>query len=49
LREVLGDDPDVTRVLSNEQLDGLFDPARYSGQARQFVDAVLEGYRAARS
>ena len=49
LREVLGDDPDIMRVLSNEQLDGLFDPSRYSGQARQFVDAVLEGYRAARS
>ena len=49
LREVLGDNPDVTRVLGNEQLDALFDPANYSGQARQFVDAVLECYRSARS
>jgi 3-carboxy-cis,cis-muconate cycloisomerase len=49
LREVLGDNPDVTRVLSEAQLDGLFDPAHYSGQARQFVDAVLADYRAARS
>jgi 3-carboxy-cis,cis-muconate cycloisomerase len=49
LREVLGDNPDVTRVLGNEQLDALFDPANYSGQARQFVDAVLECYRSSRS
>jgi 3-carboxy-cis,cis-muconate cycloisomerase len=49
LREVLGGNPDVTRVLSEAQLDGLFDPAHYSGQARQFVDAVLADYRAARS
>ncbi|WP_116141087.1 3-carboxy-cis,cis-muconate cycloisomerase [Trinickia diaoshuihuensis] len=49
LREVLGDNPDVTRVLGNAQLDALFDPANYSGQARQFVDAVLECYRGAHS
>lgn len=48
LRAVLGDNPDVTRVLDERQLDALFDPANYSGQARQFVDAVLERYRTAR-
>jgi len=49
LREVLGDNPEVVRLLGDEQLDALLDPARYSGQAQQFVDAVLERYRAVRS
>jgi len=49
LREVLGDNPEVVRLLDDEQLDALLDPARYSGQAQQFVDAVLERYRAVRS
>ncbi|WP_206956082.1 3-carboxy-cis,cis-muconate cycloisomerase [Trinickia acidisoli] len=49
LRQVLGDNPDVTRALDEPRLDTLFDPANYSGQAQQFVDAVLERYRAARS
>jgi 3-carboxy-cis,cis-muconate cycloisomerase len=48
LRDVLGEMPDVMRVLDAHRLDALFDPANYSGQARQFVDAVLERYRAAR-
>lgn len=46
LRDVLADNADVTRVLDDRQLDALFDPANYSGQARAFVDAVLERYRA---
>lgn len=49
LRQVLADIPDVMRVLDERQLDALLDPANYSGQARQFVDAVLERYRAARA
>jgi 3-carboxy-cis,cis-muconate cycloisomerase len=49
LRQVLADMPDVTCVLDERQLDSLFDPANYSGQARQFVDAVLERYRGARA
>jgi 3-carboxy-cis,cis-muconate cycloisomerase len=49
LREVLGENPDVSGVLNDEQLDALLDPARYSGQAQQFVDAVLQRYRAVRS
>ncbi|CAB3664783.1 3-carboxy-cis,cis-muconate cycloisomerase [Trinickia soli] len=48
LRDVLCDNPDVTGVLDERQLNALFDPANYSGQARQFVDAVLERYRAHR-
>ncbi len=49
LRQVLADIPDVTHVLDERQLDTLLDPANYSGQACQFVDNVLERYRAARS
>jgi 3-carboxy-cis,cis-muconate cycloisomerase len=49
LRDVLGEMPDVMRVLDERRLDALFDPANYSGQARQCVDAVLERYRAARA
>ena len=46
LRDVLAENPDVMSVLDHRQLDALFDPANYSGQARPFVDAVLERYRA---
>ena len=51
LRDVLGEMPDVMRVLDGDdrRLDALFDSASYSGQARNFVDAVLERYRAARA
>ena len=49
LRQVLADIPDVTRILDDHQLDALLDPANYSGQARQFVDSVIERYRAARA
>jgi 3-carboxy-cis,cis-muconate cycloisomerase len=51
LREVLGEMPEVMRVLDGDthRLDAMFDPASYSGQARQFVDTVLERYRAARA
>ena len=44
LREVLGNDAEVTRHLSNEQLDRLFDPANYSGEAGVFVDRVLASH-----
>ncbi|MGN6317200.1 3-carboxy-cis,cis-muconate cycloisomerase [Trinickia sp.] len=46
LRDVLAEHPDVTSVLDEHRLDALFDPANYSGQARAFVDAVLERHRA---
>ena len=49
LRAVLGEMPEVMRVLDERRLDALFDPANYSGQSHQFVDAVLERYRAARA
>lgn len=49
LRQVLADIPEVTHVLDDAQLDTLLDPANYSGQARQFVDSVVERYRAVRA
>ncbi len=48
LRQVLADNPDVMRVLDERQLDSLLDPANYSGQAREHVDAVLQSYQANR-
>ena len=44
LREVLGNDAEVTRYLPSEQLDRLFDPANYSGEAGVFVDRVLASH-----
>ena len=49
LRQVLEENPEVARALDPLQLDALFDPANYSGQARQFVDAVLARHRAVRA
>jgi len=37
LRDVLGDDPQVTAELSADELDRLLDPAHYLGQARVWV------------
>ena len=45
---MLDEHPDVTRVLNENQLDASFDPANYSGQAQQFVDAVLDRYHRVR-
>ena len=44
LRAVLGDDAQVTQHLSPDELDRLFDPASYSGEAGAFVDRVLASY-----
>ena len=44
LRAVLGDDAQVTQHLSPDELDRLFDPANYSGEAGAFVDRVLASY-----
>jgi 3-carboxy-cis,cis-muconate cycloisomerase len=40
LREVLGDEPAVTAELGADELDRLFDPLGYVGQAAAFVDRV---------
>ncbi|MBX8596282.1 3-carboxy-cis,cis-muconate cycloisomerase [Pseudomonas cichorii] len=46
LRQVLGEDPQVTAHLSSVELDRLLDPAHYLGQARLWVErAVAEHTR----
>lgn len=41
LREVLYVDGEVTAHLNREQIQGLFDPLKYTGVASQFIDRVL--------
>lgn len=41
LREVLFMDAEVTVHLNHGQLEGLFDPLKYTGAASQFIDRVL--------
>jgi 3-carboxy-cis,cis-muconate cycloisomerase len=45
LREVLGDRQDVASCLSPQELDRLFEPANYSGEAGAFVDRVLKSHQ----
>ena len=47
LREVLAEDPAVTKHLSLGDLDRLFEPANYSGQAAVLVERVLREWRLA--
>nr|WP_272936497.1 3-carboxy-cis,cis-muconate cycloisomerase [Pseudomonas coronafaciens] len=49
LRQVLGENPQVSEHLSSDELDRLLDPAHYLGQARQWVErAVAEHTRISR-
>jgi 3-carboxy-cis,cis-muconate cycloisomerase len=41
LRDVIGEDAQVSRHLSASELKGLFDPRRYLGEAEVFVDRVV--------
>lgn len=41
LRQVLGDNPQVTEHLNGEALDRLLDPAHYLGQARRWVERAV--------
>lgn len=41
LREVLNVDGEVTAHLNREQIQGLFDPRKYTGVASQFIERVL--------
>ena len=41
LREVLGDDAKVRKILTIADLKRLCDPAKYLGASEQFVDSVL--------
>ena len=44
LREVIGEDAELSRHLSPDELDRLFDPANYTGEAGAFVDRVLASH-----
>ena len=42
LRDVLAKMPDVSKHLSKEELDALFDPANYLGLAGKIIDEALK-------
>ncbi|WP_326567762.1 3-carboxy-cis,cis-muconate cycloisomerase [Amycolatopsis rhabdoformis] len=44
LREVLGSVPEIADVLDPAKLDGLLDPAQYTGAAARLVDRALDGH-----
>jgi 3-carboxy-cis,cis-muconate cycloisomerase len=46
LREVLAHDVAVTKHLSNQDLDKLFDPREYLGEASRLIDSVLQAHAA---
>jgi 3-carboxy-cis,cis-muconate cycloisomerase len=46
LREVLAHDAAVTKHLSNQDLDKLFDPREYLGEASRLIDSVLQAHAA---
>jgi 3-carboxy-cis,cis-muconate cycloisomerase len=46
LREVLAEKPEVTALLNAGQLERLFDPLGYTGQAAHFVERVLRTHYA---
>jgi 3-carboxy-cis,cis-muconate cycloisomerase len=48
LREVLGEDEEVSRHLPPEALDKLSDPASYRGESDAFVGRVLDSYERSR-
>jgi 3-carboxy-cis,cis-muconate cycloisomerase len=45
LREELISEPELTRVLSTEEIDAALDPVGYLGSAGEFVDRALKLYR----
>jgi 3-carboxy-cis,cis-muconate cycloisomerase len=46
LREVIGANAQVAGLLSSQEINRLFDPARYLGMSQVFVDRALSGYKA---
>jgi 3-carboxy-cis,cis-muconate cycloisomerase len=49
LREVLAEDPAVTKHLTKKDLDRLFDPREYLGDSSIFIDRVLASHSSYRS
>lgn len=46
LREVLGDEPEVTTQLSAQALDNLLNPAQYLGQSKRWVKRAVAEHQA---
>lgn len=46
LREVLGDEPEVTAQLSAQALDNLLNPAQYLGQSKRWVKRAVAEHQA---
>ena len=44
LREELLSEPELGKVLSEEEIDAALDPAGYLGSANEFVDRALKLY-----
>jgi 3-carboxy-cis,cis-muconate cycloisomerase len=45
LRQVLGENTEVTAQLSSDELDQLLDPAQYLGQARLWVQRAIADHQ----
>jgi 3-carboxy-cis,cis-muconate cycloisomerase len=45
LRKVLDENPEIKKHLSPQELDRLFDPRNYSGNASQFIDLVIQYHK----
>ncbi|HEX3543822.1 MAG TPA: 3-carboxy-cis,cis-muconate cycloisomerase [Candidatus Acidoferrum sp.] len=45
LRDVISDDQPISRHLTTEQLDSLFDPRNYLGTSSEFIDRVIQHYK----
>ncbi|HEY6937803.1 MAG TPA: 3-carboxy-cis,cis-muconate cycloisomerase [Terriglobales bacterium] len=48
LRDVLAEEPKVKQHLDKQELERLFDPARYLGMASELIDRVLEAHSSLR-
>jgi len=42
LREAVSEDPRIRSCLSAEEIEGIFDPTRYTGRSAELVDASVE-------
>lgn len=49
LREIVQADTRIRAVLAADEIDSLFDPAHYLGEAEAFVDRVLDAHRQRKS
>ena len=45
LRKALDENPEITKHLSPQELEKLFNPRNYSGAAGQFIDRVIQQHK----